>query len=211
MVIQPPGTAMTPIILASTSVYRKELLERLKIPFTQISPNYEEVPAAGEAPLEMVMRYAKGKAQAVLQSLDRASLVIGSDQVALLKNEPGDQLPDQILTKPMTHDRAFQQLNLCSGRTVHFHTALTLLNSATQSFQHSVDEYRVRIRHLEPTEIDSYLRKDTPYDCAGSFKAEGLGIALFAEMAGNDPTSLIGLPLISLVGMLRNEGINLLK
>lgn len=202
---------MTPLILASTSSYRKELLQRLQIPFTQIAPDFEEIPAQGEAPLEMVVRYAIGKAQSVQKDLDRHSLIIGSDQVALLQGGSSNNWQDAILDKPMNHANAVQQLSRCSGGAVLFHTALCLLNSATHSIQTSVVDYRVSFRHLSAGEVDSYLHKDTPYDCAGSFRAEGLGIALFREMAGKDPTSLIGLPLISLVGMLKNEGIQLLK
>ena len=198
---------MTPLILASSSSYRKELLERLQIPFVQMTPDFREVPAKGEAPLDMVLRYAIGKAQSVLHALDRHSLIIGSDQVALLLDESSNA----VLDKPLTHAKAVQQLRRCSGGAVLFHTALCLLNSTTGSMQSSVSDYRVSFRHLSTTDIDSYLYKDTPYDCAGSFRAEGLGIALFTEMAGTDPSSLIGLPLISLVGMLRSEGIKLLE
>lgn len=202
---------MTPLILASTSSYRKELLQRLQIPFTQIAPDFEEIPSKGEAPLEMVVRYAMGKAQSVQKNLDRHSLIIGSDQVALLQDEPSNSWQNAILDKPLTHASAAQQLSRCSGRVVLFHTALCLLNSTTHSIQTSVVDYRVTFRHLSAGEVDSYLHKDTPYDCAGSFRAEGLGIALFREMAGKDPTSLVGLPLISLVEMLKNEGVQLLK
>ena len=190
---------MTPLILASTSSYRKELLARLKIPFTQISPVFEEIPAEGEDSLAMVARFAIGKARSVLENLDEPALVIGSDQVALLG--------DQVLNKPLTHEKAIQQLSQCSGRTVCFHTALCLLNGTSQEFQSSVDEYRIHFRRFSTSQIDSYLRKETPYDCAGSIRAEGLGIALIAGMSGNDYTSLIGLPLLSLLEMMRKEGI----
>jgi septum formation protein len=190
---------MNPLILASTSSYRKELLERLKIPFVQISPIFEEIAAEGEHSLEMVARFAIGKARSVQKNLDEPGLVIGSDQVALLG--------DQILNKPLTHAKAIQQLSQCSGRTVCFHTALCLLNGTNQEVQSSVDEYRVHFRRLSTGQIDSYLRSETPYDCAGSFRAEGLGIALITGMSGNDYTSLIGLPLLSLLEMLRKEGI----
>jgi len=198
---------MKPLILASTSTYRKELLERLQIPFTQESPDFEEIPENGEAPLDIVMRFAREKVLSVQKNLDRPSLIIGSDQIAILEDQSIDESVGHILNKPLTHERATAQLMQCSGRTVTFYTAVCVLNSSSQTIQSSVDEYRVRFRHLTAGEIDSYLHKETPYDCAGSFKAEGLGIALFAEMTGKDPTALIGLPLISLLTMLRKEGI----
>ena len=199
---------MTPLVLASTSSSRKVLLERLQLPFVQIAPEFSEIPTKGEAPSDMALRYALGKAQSVRRHLDGHGLIIGSDQVALLHDEGQQQ---QILDKPLTHAKAVRQLSRCSGRTVLFHTAVCLLNSSTDGVQSGVADYQVHFRRLSRSEIDSYLHKDTPYDCAGSFRAEGLGIALFTEMAGQDPTSLIGLPLITLVDMLKKEGVKLLK
>lgn len=189
------------IILASSSIYRRDLLTRLQLPFTVESPNIDEMPMAGEAPQETALRLAQEKARKIGQSRKNA-LIIGCDQVAVLD---GIQLG-----KPLTHDVALQQLRLMQGKEVVFHSALCLYNAANDRMQ-SVDvPYTVKFRVLTDDQIEQYLRKEQPYHCAGSAKSEGLGIALIEYMRGDDPNALIGLPLIALVGMLRNEGVNVI-
>jgi septum formation protein len=190
-----------PLILASTSVYRRELLTRLQIPFEVVAPDVDETPLAGELPQETALRLAQLKARAV-QAQFPAALIIGSDQVAVLDNVQ--------LGKPMTRPNAIQQLQFMRGRTVEFHSALCLYNSQTGNSQCRVVPYRVTFRALSDTQIERYLDKEQPYHCAGSAKTEGLGISLIARMEGDDPNALIGLPLIALVDMLYNEGVELL-
>lgn len=190
------------IVLASTSIYRKTLLERLQLPFITHSPNINETPLPNETPESLVRRLSYEKAQAVAVYHPEA-VIIGSDQVAVLNG--------QIIGKPGSHKAAKDQLQRSSGKTISFLTGLTVFNSATASADTVVDAYEVTFRTLNNTEIESYLLKEKPYDCAGSFKSEGLGIALFEEMKGDDPTSLIGLPLISLTRLLKNVGISVLN
>jgi len=189
-------TSIPKIILASTSVFRRALLERLEIPFEVISPAYEEVAVAGESPEEMVQRQALGKAKAVQAE---SGLVIGSDQCAALD--------DRILGKPGNHEKAAEQLRASSGRTVRFHTGLCLLNAATGHYQVDNVIFEVSFRKLSESQIQNYLAREQPYQCAGSFKSEALGIALFESMQGEDPSSLVGLPLIRLTSMFAEEGI----
>ena len=189
------------LILASSSPYRRELLERLKIPFEVIPPELDETPLPGEAPSALVERLSVAKAQKIAAQYP-GSLVIGSDQVAVYNGT--------IVGKPHTHEKAVQQLRSASGKSVTLYTGLALMNSDTQRLQHEVIPYRVLFRALSDEQIDSYLRKEQPYSCAGSVKSEGLGIALLERFEGDDPNTLIGLPLIRLVRMLENEGIEII-
>lgn len=186
------------LILASSSPYRRELLERLQLPFTIIAPDVDETPLPHEKPNHTALRLAQAKARKIAHSHPDA-LVIGCDQVATLDG--------MQLSKPLTHDNAVQQLRLMRGRTVNFHSAMCLFNAATGNMQAEDILYEVRFRNLDDEQIENYLLKEQPYHCAGSAKSEGLGIALIEWMRGNDPNALIGLPLITLVSMLQNEGI----
>jgi MAF protein len=192
---------MKTLVLASTSPYRRELLERLGIPFETASPNVDETKVDGETPEQLVKRLSETKARAVAVDFPDA-LIIGSDQVAVLD--------DQILGKPGNHETAVQQLSNASGKNVLFFTGLCLLNNATGKTQTSVDIFSVKFRQLSASQIENYLQREKPYDCAGSFKSEGLGISLFKKMEGDDPNALIGLPLITLVNMLSVEGVDIL-
>lgn len=185
------------LILASTSPYRRELLARLKLPFEVCSPEVDETPLPGETPEQTAYRLAIAKAQFPARDFPDA-LIIGSDQVATL-----DGLQ---LGKPHTHENAFRQLAMMRGRSVVFHTALCLYNSRTGSTQARVVPFTVHFRNLGDEQIEHYLAKEQPYNCAGSAKSEGLGIALIERMEGDDPNALIGLPLIALIEMLGNEG-----
>lgn len=189
------------LILASSSIYRYELLQHLQIPFSAISPHVDETPLTDETPQDTALRLAQAKARKIGQDYADA-LIIGCDQVAILDGEQ--------LGKPLTHDNAVMQLRKMRGREVTFHSALCLYNAATQHMQAQVVPYRVQFRQLSDTQIENYLCKERPYHCAGSAKAEGLGIALIASMHGDDPNALIGLPLISLTTMLYNEGVNVI-
>ncbi|MFT6389806.1 MAG: MAF protein [Cellvibrionaceae bacterium] len=186
------------LILASSSPYRRELLQKLTLDFISLAPNIDETEKANETPDELVSRLALEKAEAIAKDNPNA-LIIGSDQVAVLGEE--------ILTKPQTYKRAHKQLSMASGKRVKFLTSLCLYNSANNKYQLKVVTYFVDFLALSEEQIEHYLRKEQPYDCAGSFKSEGLGITLFASMSGDDPNTLIGLPLIALTSMLRNEGI----
>ena len=187
------------LILASSSIYRRELLQRLQLPFTTIAPQVDETPLPDEMPQETALRLAQAKARKVGQD-HKAALVIGCDQVATLDGEQ--------LGKPLVHDRAVEQLHKMRGRHVVFHSALCLYNVQADRMQAQVVPYEVEFRQLSDVQIENYLRKEEPYQCAGSAKSEGLGIALIAAMHGNDPNALIGLPLIALIDMLHNEGVN---
>ena len=189
------------LILASSSIYRRELLERLQLPFTIVSPDVDETPWPGEAPEDTALRLAQEKARKVGLSHQQA-LIIGCDQVA---TQDGMQLG-----KPLIHDNAVKQLRMMRGRSVTFHSALCLYNASTDSMQAEVVPYLVEFRDLSDDQIENYLHKEQPYHCAGSAKSEGLGIALIAAMQGNDPNALIGLPLITLISMLQNEGVNVI-
>ena len=191
-----------PIILASSSPYRRELLARLRVQFTHISPDIDESAIDGESPEELALRLATEKATIIAHRHTSPALVIGSDQVASLKG--------QVLTKPGNFERAVQQLEQCSAQAVTFFTGLVLINSGTGKIQYCVEPFTVHFRTLTRNEITTYLELEQPFDCAGSFKVEGLGISLFEKLAGNDPNSLIGLPLIQLINFLSKEGINIL-
>ncbi len=188
------------LVLASTSTYRSELLKRLQIPFVTASPDVDETPLPDEAARATSQRLSQAKAHAVAHDHPDA-LIIGSDQVALLEG--------QQLGKPLTHDNAVIQLRTMRGKTTCFYTALTLLNTKSGHMQTEVAENHVTLRDLDDAEIEAYLRKEQPYNCAGSAKSEGLGIALMSSMCGDDPNALIGLPLILLTDMLRKEGVRL--
>ena len=191
---------MQPLILASSSPYRQQLLARLGLPFSCQSPDIDESSKPGETAPELVSRLAIEKAKTVARDHSNA-LIIGSDQVATLG--------DNILTKPGNVERALEQLLACSGKTVTFHTGLCLLNSKSQQYQSIIEPFTVYFRELNEAQLQRYIKKEQPLDCAGSFKMEGLGISLFERLEGGDPNSLIGLPLIQLVKMLANEGIAL--
>lgn len=186
------------LVLASTSRYRQALLERLQLDFLTARPEVEEDRRPGEAPQAMVERLARAKAGAVADAHPDA-LIIGSDQCAAVGT--------RILGKPGSHARAAEQLAALSGQCVVFHTGLCLLDSASRRSWSGVIPYSVQMRELDAAEIEDYLRVEQPYDCAGSFKSEGLGIALFQRMEGDDPTALIGLPLIRLAHWLREAGL----
>lgn len=190
-----------PLLLASTSPYRRSLMERLDLEFSVCSPDVDETPRAGESPMDLVRRLAEAKARAGAAQAGRA-LVIGSDQVAVVG--------DEVLGKPGSAERACAQLARLSGQRVVFLTGLCLFNSAEDRTQLEVVPFSVVFRHLSSTQIQDYVRREQPFNCAGSFKSEGLGIALFERMEGDDPTALIGLPLIRLVGMLEAEGLAVL-
>lgn len=189
---------MPDLILGSTSRYRRELLERLRFPFSVVSPQVDETPHAGEAPAALAERLALAKAQAVA-ALHPAAFVIGSDQVADLDGQP--------IGKPGTHERAVHQLTAMSGRTVVFQTAVAVV--APGFAQVARVPVKVRFRALQATEIEHYLRLEQPYDCAGSAKSEGLGISLLEAIESDDPTALIGLPLIASCRLLRAAGLDL--
>jgi septum formation protein len=187
--------------LGSTSKYRRELLQRLRVPFDVVSPEVDETPHPNEAPRDLAMRLALSKAQAVAAKHPNA-VVIGSDQVADLNGEP--------LGKPGTHERAVLQLHKMRGQTVVFQTAVSVVCQASRFAQTELAQIKVRFRDLSDAEIEAYLRAEEPYDCAGSAKSEGLGIALLDAIDNDDPTALIGLPMIRTARLLRAAGIDLL-
>ena len=189
------------LILASTSPYRKALLERLQVDFACDSPDIDETALAGESVQDMVVRLAKFKAEAVAGKHPDA-LIIGSDQSAVLDGE--------ILTKSGNFENAVKQLQKASGKRIVFQTGLCLLNTRTGHSQTACVPYTVVFKSLTQDKIEHYLKKEQPYNCAGSFKSEGLGIALFEKFEGEDPNALIGLPLIKLIEMLDNEGFSVL-
>ena len=190
-----------PIVLGSTSRYRRELLERLRLPFNVSAPDVDENPTAGESPRDLALRLALAKAHAVAQRHPDA-IVIGSDQVADLAGHP--------LGKPGEHTRAVEQLRQMRGQTVIFQTALAVVCLATGFEAVDLAAVRVVFRDLSDDEIEAYLQAEKPYDCAGSAKSEGLGIALLESIDNDDPTALIGLPLIRTARLLRQAGVKLL-
>ena len=189
-----------PLVLASTSIYRRELLERLQLPFRTAAPNVDEAPFPGESAMQTSLRLSREKALAVAKDYPDA-LIIGSDQVALLG--------EQQIGKPLTHENAVRQLRAMRGKCIILYTALTLLDAPTGQMQTDVAENRVHFREYSDGEIESYLHKEQPYHCAGSAKTEGLGIALISRLEGDDPNALIGLPLIMLINMLKNQGVSI--
>lgn len=198
----PPDPAFSrPLILGSTSRYRKELLSRLGLPFEVAAPEVDETPQPNEAPKDLALRLALAKARAVASKYPDA-VVIGSDQVA--------DLEGQALGKPGNHTNAVKQLQRMRGKTVIFQTALSVICVATGFEQTDLAAVKVTFRDLTDAEIESYLKAEEPYDCAGSAKSEGLGIALLATIENDDPTALVGLPLIRTCHMLRAAGVKLL-
>ncbi|MGQ9451446.1 Maf family protein [Leclercia sp. TB492] len=190
---------MPNLILASTSPYRRVLLEKLGVPFECAAPNMDETPQPGESPRHLVVRLAQEKAKSLAARFPD-HLIIGSDQVCVLDG--------MITGKPHTEENARQQLLKARGSIVTFYTGLALYNSSTGHLQTECEPFDVHFRHLSEQEIDDYVRKERPLNCAGSFKSEGLGIALFDRLDGRDPNTLVGLPLIALCQMLRREHYN---
>ncbi len=195
-------TPRPPLILASTSRYRRELLERLRLPFEVVSPQVDETPLPGEAPSALATRLAAAKAAAVA-ALHPHAVVIGSDQVAELDGAP--------IGKPGTHERAVAQLRAMRGRSVIFHTAVAVQRATAGYAAAALAPVTVRFRELTNVEIEHYLRTEQPYDCAGSAKCETLGIALLEAIDSDDPTALVGLPLIRTSALLRGAGIDPLQ
>ena len=187
------------LLLASTSVYRKALLEKTGLKFTCASPDIDETPFPDENPAELVQRLAQSKADTLATAYPH-HLIIGSDQVCFIDGK--------ITGKPHTFDNAFRQLRAASGKMVTFYTGLSLYNSDAKTAQTLCETFDVTFRPLTDEEITGYLHREEPYDCAGSFKCEGLGITLFDSLTGRDPNTLIGLPLIALLSLLREHGIN---
>lgn len=186
------------LVLGSTSRYRHELLSRFRLPFETASPDVDETPRPGEAPAALALRLALAKAHAVAAQFPEA-IVIGSDQVADLNGQP--------LGKPLVHDRAVAQLRAMSGQSIQFHTAVAVVCKATGFAQADTAVVRTVFRNLSDAEIERYLRAEEPYDCAGSAKSEGLGITLLDAIESDDPTALIGLPLIRTARLLRAAGV----
>lgn len=190
-----------PIILASTSPYRRELLARLGLPFAVANPQTDETPLPDESPESLALRLSEAKARAVASEFPDA-LIIGSDQVATVDGK--------IYGKPGNHERAVEQLRTLSGKTVNFFTGLCLYNARTGQAEVRGVPTLVGFRHLSDSEIENYLHREPAYNCAGSAKSEGLGIALLSSMQGDDPNALVGLPLIALCDLLRNQGVSVL-
>lgn len=190
---------MNPVVLASTSPFRRQLLEKLGLPFITAAPEVDETPLPGENARQLVLRLASAKAQALAQQFP-AHLIIGSDQVCVLDG--------QITGKPHTEQNAIAQLRKARGNIVSFYTGVALYNSANGNLQRECEPFDVHFRHFSDAEISGYVRRERPFQCAGSFKSEGLGIALFERLEGRDPNTLVGLPLIALCAMLRHEGCN---
>lgn len=194
-------TTTQKVILASTSPFRRTILQKILSQFDCIAPNTDETPINKETPHELVARLAQLKARSVADK-NKGALIIGSDQVAVF-----DQ---QIIGKPHTHENAVKQLTTFSGNHVTFLTGLCLINSTTGHVQTTVEPFSVYFRQLTEQQIDQYLKIEQPYNCAGSFKSEGMGIALFEKLEGDDPNTLIGLPLIRLIQMFNKEGLDVL-
>ena len=198
-----PNTPLPrPLILGSTSPYRRELLQRLRLPFEVVRPEVDETPHAGELPMALAQRLAMEKALAVARQHPQA-VVIGSDQVADLDGEP--------LGKPGSHERAVAQLQRMSGQTVVFQTAVAVVCIESGFAEQALAQVKVQFRQLSDAAIETYLRAEAPYDCAGSAKSEGLGIALLERIDNQDPSALVGLPLIHTCRLLRAAGVPLLN
>lgn len=194
-----------PILLASSSVYRKQLLEKLQLPFECASPDIDESMLDSECPEDYVQRLAISKAKALAKQYSN-HIIIGSDQCAVLKRK--EQVT--ILGKPHTIENAVKQLSQASGQSVTFLTGLCVFNSATHQQTSLVEPFTVHFRDLTKPQIERYVAQEKPLDCAGSFKSEGLGIRLFKSLEGRDPNSLIGLPLIALIDLLEDQGVHVL-
>jgi septum formation protein len=199
--VSPLPASSRSLVLGSTSRYRRELLERLRIPFEVASPDVDETPRASESPRDLALRLALEKARAVARQYPQA-VVIGSDQVA--------DLHGNALGKPGTHERAVAQLRQMRGQTVVFHTAVAVVCEETGFEQVELAPVSVRFQHLSDAEIEAYLQAERPYDCAGAAKSEGLGIALLESIDNDDPTALVGLPLIRTCRMIRAAGVRVL-
>ncbi|MGR6839219.1 Maf family protein [Aliivibrio wodanis] len=189
------------LILASTSPFRQSILEKIKVPFDAISPNCDETPQENESPNSLVTRLAEQKARSC-NIKDPNFLIIGSDQVCVINNK--------IIGKPLTREKAIKQLQEASGQVITFYTGLSLLNTTTMITETLCEEFHVHFRQLTTQQIENYIDKEMPLYCAGSFKCEGLGIALFNKLEGKDPNTLIGLPLISLIDMLERQNFSVL-
>ncbi|CAK9884682.1 MAG: Maf-like protein YceF [Candidatus Erwinia impunctatus] len=188
---------MTPLVLASGSASRKALMEKLSLPFVTASPDIDESPHTDESPASLVIRLAEAKARAVAANFPQ-QLIVGSDQVCVIN--------DKIIGKPLTTANAIAQLQAASGQKITFFTGLALLDARSNTLSSCCEEYRVHFRHLTDREVIHYIQQEQPLSCAGSFKAEGLGITLFSALEGRDPNTLVGLPLIALCDMLRQSG-----
>lgn len=193
----------TILILASTSPYRKQLLDKLAIEFETRDPICDETPLTNETAQDLVLRLAKLKAQSCAASTQDKQVIIGSDQVCVINGN--------IVGKPLTRENAIQQLTQASGQTITFYTGLSLYNSENGECDVTLDEFKVHFRKLTQEQIEFYVDTEQPLHCAGSFKSEGLGIALFERLEGKDPNALIGLPLITLIDMLEKQGIRVLS
>jgi len=192
---------MKTLVLGSTSPFRKEILTKLNLPFECAKPNIDETAIVNETPQALVERLAIEKAQAVTVEFPNA-FIIGSDQVAVCDGE--------ILGKPHTFENGIKQLTKFSGKAVTFYTGLCVLDSETNTAKSLVEPFIVHFNKLSQTEIENYLKAEQPYNCAGSFKSEGLGICLFKKLEGDDPNTLIGLPLIKLVSLLKDHDVDVL-
>lgn len=192
---------MARLVLGSSSPFRKALLEKLDLSFDCDSPDIDETPLKNEHPKDMVARLAKQKAQAIAERHPH-SIIIASDQCATLDGK--------IIGKPGNHEQAVEQLTLASGRAVTFYTSLCVFNAGTNQYEETVEPFYVYFRELSASQIENYLQKEQPYQCAGSFKSEGLGISLFSRLEGDDPNTLIGLPLIKLIAMLERFHIKII-
>jgi len=193
---------MQQLILGSSSPFRAEILAKIGLPFITASPDIDESQLEGETPEQLVKRLSEKKALAIAIK-HPASLIIGSDQVAVLDG--------QVLGKPGDHQNAVKQLTASAGKTVKFLTGLALYNSQTNHMQSLVEPFEVSFKTITAKQIEFYLQQEQPYQCAGSFKSEGFGISLFSKLSGDDPNSLIGLPLIKLIQLLAAEGIDTLQ
>lgn len=191
----------SPLVLASSSRYRKNLLEKLMLPFVTATPSIDETARFNESPEHLAMRLAAEKAKAVAEEFSD-SLIIGADQVALLGG--------RRLEKPETFEAAVAQLEAASDHFMTFHTGICVLNARSGRQLTDVDTCKVYFRALSHGQIEDYLQREKPYDCAGAFKSEGLGIALFRRIEGEDPNALVGLPLIKLIDLLKRFGVNVL-
>ncbi|EEX33827.1 MULTISPECIES: Maf family protein [Vibrio] len=188
------------LVLASTSPFRKQLLNKLSVPFETASPDCDETPFSDERPEDLVKRLAKEKAESC--HTNQPSLIIGSDQVCVIDGK--------IIGKPLNRENAIQQLSRQSGKAIQFYTGLALHNTETNTTDVKLDTFTVHFRQLTQQQISRYVEKEEPYYCAGSFKSEGLGIALFEKLEGKDPNTLVGLPLIDLIDMLETQGFPIL-
>ncbi len=188
------------LVLASTSPFRKQLLEKLSVPFVCLSPDCDETPLDNEKPIDLVMRLAANKAKSCVTG--KTSLVIGSDQVCVIN--------DEIVGKPLNRENAIKQLLAQSGKVITFYTGFAVHNTVTNKTEVGYDTFEVHFRELTRDQIERYVDREEPFYCAGSFKSEGMGICLFKKLVGKDPNTLVGLPLIDLIDMLHAQGLDVL-